>query len=54
MTKINWVIFIKTIGTIPSILKDPKIGGSSQTGFLDSAWDDITIQVAKGVSKNLR
>lgn len=37
-----------------SKLKDPKIGGSSQTGLLESAWDDIAIQVAKDVSKNLR
>lgn len=39
--------------TYTSKLKDPKIGGSSQTGLLESTWDDIAIQVAKDVSKHL-
>jgi len=43
----------KWSNTYTSKLKDPKIGGSSQTGLLESAWDDIAIQVAKDVSKNL-
>lgn len=39
--------------TFTSKLKDPKIGGSSQTGLLDSAWDDIAVQVAKDVALHL-
>lgn len=39
--------------TFTSNLKDPKIGGSSQTGLLDSAWDDIAVQVAKDVATHL-
>lgn len=39
--------------TFVSNLKDPKIGGSSQTGLLDSAWDDIAVQVAKDIASHL-
>ena len=39
--------------TFTSNIKDPKIGGSSQTGLLDSAWDDIAVQVAKDVATHL-
>ncbi|HEE5438022.1 hypothetical protein WBV44_04750 [Acinetobacter baumannii] len=43
----------KWTNTFNSKLKDPKMGGSSQTGLLDKAWDDIAVQVAKDVSKHL-
>ncbi|EPF71595.1 hypothetical protein [Acinetobacter rudis] len=39
--------------TFVSNLKDPKIGGSSQTGLLDSAWDDIAVQVAKDIANHI-
>ena len=29
--------------------KDPKVGGSSQTGLLEQVWDDIAVQVYKDV-----
>lgn len=29
--------------------KDPKIGGTSQTGLLEQVWDDIAVQVYKDV-----
>lgn len=44
----------KWTSTFVSNLKDPKIGGSSQTGLLDSAWDDIAVQVAKDVASHLK
>lgn len=43
----------KWTNTFNSKLKDPKIGGTSQTALLDKAWDDIAVQVAKDVSKHL-
>ena len=33
--------------------KDPKIGGTSQTGLLEAVWDDIALQVGRNVSKNI-
>lgn len=39
--------------TFTSNMKDPKIGGSSQTGLLDSAWDNIAVQVAKDIAVHL-
>lgn len=29
--------------------KDPKVGGTSQTGLVQQVWDDIALQVAKNV-----
>ena len=37
-----------------SSLTDPTIGGTSQTGLLEQAWDDIAIQVAKDIAFHLR
>ena len=39
--------------TFTSKLKDPKIGGSSQTGLLDSAWDNIAVQIGKDFALHL-
>ncbi len=39
--------------TFFSELKDPTIGGSSQTGVVEKVWDDIAIQVVRNVVKNL-
>lgn len=36
-----------------SEVKDPTIGGTSQTATLEKAWDDIAIQVGKSVLQNL-
>ncbi len=33
---------------------DPTIGGTSQTGILEQAWDDIAVQVARDVAAHLR
>ncbi len=32
---------------------DPVIGGTSQTGTLESAWDDIAVQVAKNIAQHI-
>lgn len=34
-------------------LKDPTIGGTSQTGVLEKVWDDIAIQVGRNVVQHL-
>ena len=34
-------------------LKDPTIGGSSQTGVVEKVWDDIAIQVVKNILDHL-
>lgn len=34
--------------------KDPTIGGTSQTGILESAWDDVAVQVARDVANHLK
>lgn len=34
-------------------LKDPTIGGSSQTGVVEKVWDDIAIQVVKNIANHL-
>lgn len=34
--------------------KDPTIGGTSQTAILESAWDDIAVQVAKDVAARVK
>lgn len=34
--------------------KDPKVGGSSQTGVVEGVWDDVAYQVAKNVVEHLR
>lgn len=39
--------------TFSSELKDPTIGGSSQTGVVEQVWDDIAIQVVKNVVSHL-
>lgn len=39
--------------TFVSSKKDPTIGGTSQTGILESAWDDIAVQVAKNVASHI-
>jgi hypothetical protein len=33
--------------------KDPTIGGTSQTGILESAWDDVAVQVAKSIASHI-
>ncbi|EBR3875205.1 hypothetical protein KCE64_004814 [Salmonella enterica subsp. enterica serovar Hvittingfoss] len=37
-----------------SRLNDPTIGGTSETGLLEKAWDTIAVQVATDVAKHLR
>lgn len=37
-----------------SSLKDPTIGGTSETGLLEKAWDTIAVQVATDVANHLR
>ncbi|PWC10335.1 hypothetical protein B4923_16430 [Brenneria roseae subsp. americana] len=34
--------------------KDPIIGGTSQTGILEAAWDDVAVQVAKDVASKIK
>jgi len=34
--------------------KDPTIGGTSQTGTLESAWDEVAVQVAKDVASHIK
>lgn len=34
--------------------KDPTIGGTSQTGILESAWDNVAVQVAKDVASRIK
>ncbi len=34
--------------------KDPTIGGTSQTAILESAWDDVAVQVAKDVATRIK
>ncbi|MDO6406470.1 hypothetical protein [Pantoea phytobeneficialis] len=36
-----------------SYKKDPTIGGTSATGILESAWDDVAVQVAKSVASHI-
>lgn len=43
----NWV------NEFRSQIKDSTIGGTSQTGILESAWDDVAVQVAKDVAKHI-
>lgn len=33
--------------------KDPKVGGTSQTGVLEAAWDDVALQVGQSVVQHL-
>jgi hypothetical protein len=33
--------------------KDPTIGGTSATGILESAWDDVAVQVAKSIAAHI-
>ncbi|MCW2484989.1 hypothetical protein J5069_03665 [Candidatus Symbiopectobacterium sp. NZEC127] len=40
-------------GEFRSQKKDPTIGGTSQTGILESAWDDVAVQVAKNVANKI-
>ncbi|MBW5891019.1 membrane lipoprotein lipid attachment site-containing protein [Pectobacterium polaris] len=37
-----------------SQIKDPTIGGTSQTGILEAAWDDVAVQVAKDIASKLK
>lgn len=37
-----------------SKLKDPTIGGTSETGLLEKVWDNIAVQVATDVARHLR
>ncbi|HHO0144944.1 hypothetical protein AB7179_05400 [Providencia manganoxydans] len=37
-----------------SQVKDPTVGGTSQTGTLESAWDNVAIDVAKDIMKHIR
>ena len=34
--------------------KDPEIGGTSQTGILETVWDDIALQVGKNVIQHMK
>jgi hypothetical protein len=34
--------------------KDPKVGGTSQTGLVEQVWDDIALQVTKNVVAHMR
>ncbi|WP_337265037.1 MULTISPECIES: hypothetical protein [unclassified Serratia (in: enterobacteria)] len=34
--------------------KDPTIGGTSQTSILESAWDDVAVQVAKDIASRIK
>lgn len=34
--------------------KDPKVGGSSQTGLVGQVWDDIALQVTKSVVAHMQ
>lgn len=34
--------------------RDPKVGGTSQTGVVEHVWDDIALQVTKNVVGHLR
>lgn len=34
--------------------KDPKVGGTSQTGLVGEVWDEIALQVTKSVVQHLR
>lgn len=33
--------------------KDPKVGGTSQTGLVERVWDDIALQVTKNVAERM-
>lgn len=37
-----------------SYKKDPTIGGTSATGILESAWDDVAVQVAKSIASHVQ
>ncbi|MEI7341402.1 hypothetical protein [Pectobacterium brasiliense] len=37
-----------------SQIKDPTIGGTSQTGILEAAWDNVAVQVAKDIASKLK
>lgn len=39
--------------TFTSSKHDPVIGGTSQTGTLEAAWDDVAVQVAQSIAKHL-
>lgn len=41
-------------GVYTSYKHDPKIGGSSATGTLEAAWDDVAVQVAKDIANHIR
>lgn len=34
--------------------KDPRVGGSSQTGLVEHVWDEIALQVTRNVVEHLR
>ena len=34
--------------------KDPKVGGTSQTGLVEQVWDDVALQVTKNVVAHMR
>lgn len=34
--------------------KDPKVGGTSQTGLVEQVWDDIALQVTKNVVAHMQ
>lgn len=34
--------------------RDPKVGGTSQTGLVEQVWDDIALQVTKNVVAHMR
>lgn len=34
--------------------KDPKVGGTSQTGLVEQVWDDVALQITRNVVAHMK